>query len=82
MSQEVQIGCDKCHRPLSVVNNGSNNITSLLCPDCWEKKDLEMKYDDFELVKCHDCKKSLFFMCLCKNCAKTAIEKGLMKRHD
>ena len=29
--------CNDCGREIAVVNNGSDHIIALNCPDCWDK---------------------------------------------
>lgn len=36
--QGVKMYCDICERPLSIANNGSNHVISIVCPDCMEKR--------------------------------------------
>ena len=38
MFQGVEMKCDDCKRSLSVANNGSNHVISIVCPDCMDKR--------------------------------------------
>ncbi len=39
-----------------------------------------MNNDDLELINCHYCKKTIHFICVCKDCAMKEQNEGRMKK--